>query len=180
MYVCGVEACYESHLQGLRGQHIELSVVDGGWHTFVKDHEDEIKIIVYVPSHSVRRIPEHGFIIDLAVMPEGHLLVVEVIDPSSASSTRCLDEMLPCLADCRLRVVVDGKVMKSLIGPNNDVHLLDGLVMSASNLPSKCHETGRRKVWTRAHTDLGHGHRQLAASRSFEDWILEFKNMVSI
>ncbi|CAN0224917.1 unnamed protein product, partial [Ascophyllum nodosum] len=80
---CGVAVCFDPHLQGLRGQHIEWVGVDGGWYALVRDDEEDIQINVRTTSPLPDDFPERGFITGLAVLSEGHSLVIEVTDPYS-------------------------------------------------------------------------------------------------
>lgn len=42
----GLTACGDPHVQGLRGQHIDVSGVDGGWYCLVKDEEIDLHVNV--------------------------------------------------------------------------------------------------------------------------------------
>ncbi|CAN0416580.1 unnamed protein product, partial [Ascophyllum nodosum] len=96
---CGVTVCFDPHLQGLRGQHIEWAGIDGGWYALVRDDEEDLQINVRTTSPLPHDFPERGFITGLAVLSEGHSLVIEVTDPYSASTPGCSSGVSPCLAD---------------------------------------------------------------------------------
>ena len=179
MCACGVTVCFDPHLQGLRGQHIEWVGVDGGWYALVRDDEEDIQINVRTTSPLPDDFPERGFITGLAVLSEGHSLVIEVTDPYSASTPGCSSGVSPCLADGGLSFLFDGEPVDSLAGPTDGVHLPGGIELSASNVPPECREFGGRKVWARTQKKLGRDHRQLLASWGFDEWMLSFKNMVS-
>ena len=177
---CGVKACFDPHLQGLRGQHIEWAGVDGGWYALVTDKGDDLQINVRITAPSPIDFPDRQFITGVAVLSHGHSLIVEVKDPHTAETPGCSGDVSPCLADGGLSVSVDGELVDYLNGPTNDVHLPGGIELSSSNLPLECREFGGRKVWARMQRDMLRGRRQLVSSNTFEDWVLSFNtNMVA-
>ncbi|CAN0228462.1 unnamed protein product [Ascophyllum nodosum] len=115
----------------------------------------------------------------MAVLSQGHSLVVEVKEPYSVDTPGCSKDVSPCLADGGLSVALDGELVEFLTGPTNDVTLPGGIRMSSSNMPLECREFGGRKVWARMEKDMMQGHRQLAAVQTFEDWVLSFTHMVA-
>ena len=176
---CGVDVCFDPHLQGLRGQHIEWTGVDGGWYSLVKDEEDDLQINVRTTAPLPNDFPDRQFITGMAVLSQGHSLVVEVKEPYSVDTQGCSGDVSPCLADGGLSVSVDGELVEYLTGPSNDVRLPGGIKVSSSNLPPACREFGGRKVWARMQKDMLRGRRQLSATKTFEDWMLSFAHMVS-
>ena len=171
--------CYDPHLQGLRGQHIEWTGVDGGWYALVKDDKDDLQINVRTTAPLPTDFPDRQFIADVAVLSRGHSFVVEVKEPYTVDTQGCSNGVSPCLADGGLSISVDGELVDFLSGRINDAHLPGGIEVSSSNLPQECHEFGGRKVWARMQKDMLRGHRQLSAAKTFEDWMLSFTNMVA-
>ena len=176
---CGVNVCFDPHLQGLRGQHIEWTGLDGAWYALVKDDDDDIQINVRTTAPVPDDFPDRQFITGVAVVSQGHSLVVEVKEPYTVETPGCPDDISPCLADGGLSFSVDGEVVDFLAGPATDVHLPGSIDVSSSNLPPECREFGGRKVWARMQKDMLPGHRELSSARSFEDWVLSFTHMVA-
>ena len=176
---CGVSVCYDPHLQGLRGQHIEWTGVDGGWYALVKDDKDDLQINVRTTAPLPTDFPDRQFITGVAVLSRGHSFVVEVKEPYTVDTQGCSNGVSPCLSDGGLSISVDGELVDFLSGPINDAHLPGGIEVSSSNLPQECREFGGRKVWARMQKDMLRGHRQLSAAKTFEDWMLSFTNMVA-
>ena len=179
MCPCGFDVCFDPHLQGLRGQHIEWTGVDGEWYALVRDEEDDLQINVRTTSPLSKDFPDRQFITGMAVLSQGHSLVVQVKEPYTVDTQGCSGDVSPCLADGGLSVSVDGEPVDYLAGPSNDVHLSGGIELSSSNLPPACREFGGRKVWARMQKDMLRGRRQLSAAKTFEDWMLGFAHMVS-
>ena len=171
--------CFDPHLQGLRGQHIEWTGVDGGWYALVRDDEDDLQINVRATAPLPNDFPDRQFITGMAVLSQGHSLVVEVKEPYSVDTPGCSKDVFPCLADGGLSVSIDGELVEFLTGPANDVHLPGGIEVSSSNLPLECREFGGRKVWARMQKEMMRGRRQLSATKTFEDWVMSFSHMVS-
>lgn len=178
---CGVKACSDPHLQGLRGQHIEWTGVDGGWYALVADKEDDLQINVRTTAPSPIDFPDRQFITGVAILSHGHSLIVEVEDPYTTETPGCSGDVSPCLADGGLSVSVDGELVDYLNGPTNTAHLPGDIELSSSNLPLECREFGGRKVWARMQKNMLRGHRQLVvSSNTFKDWVLSFiQNMVA-
>ena len=84
---CGVDICFHPRLQGLRGQHIEWTGIDGGWYALIEDEEDDLQINVRATAPLPNAFPDRQFITDMAVLSHGHSLVVEVQEPYSTAST---------------------------------------------------------------------------------------------
>ena len=137
------------HLQGLRGQHIEWTGVDGGWYALVKDDKDDLQINVRTTAPLPTDFPDRQFITGVAVLSRGHSLVVEVKEPYTVDTQGCSNGVSPCLADGGLSISVDGELVGFLSGPINDANLPGGIEVSSSNLPQECREFGGRKVWAR-------------------------------
>ena len=146
---CKVNVCFDPHLQGLRGQHIEWTGVDGSWYALVKDNEDDLQINVRTTAPSPIDFPDRQFITGVAILSQGHSLTVKVTNPYSVETSGCSSDVSPCLTDGGLSVSVDGETMDHLTGPTDDVHLSGGIEVSSSNLPLECREFGGRKVWVR-------------------------------
>ncbi|CAN0285148.1 unnamed protein product [Ascophyllum nodosum] len=176
---CGVDVCFDPHLQGLRGQHIEWTGVDGGWYALVNDDEDDLQINVRTTAPLPNDFPDRQFITGVAILSQGHSLVVEVKEPYTVDTHGCSNDVSPCLADGGLTVSVDGELVDHLTGPTNDVHLPGDIEVSSSNLPPACREFGGRKVWARMQKDMLRGRRHLSAAKTFEDWVLSFTHMVA-
>ena len=171
--------CFDPHLQGLRGQHIEWTGLDGGWYALVKDDKDDLQINVRTTAPLPADFPDRQFITGVAVLSQGHSLIVEVKEPYTVDTQGCSNGVSPCLADGGLSISVDGELVDFLNGPTNDVHLPGGIEVSSSNLPQECREFGGRKVWARMQKDMLRVRRQLSAAKTFEDWMLSFTNMVA-
>ena len=171
--------CFDPHLQGLRGQHVEWTGVDGGWYALVKDVEDDLQINVRTTAPLPNDFPDRQFITGVAILSQEHSLVVEVKEPHTIDTQGCASDVSPCLADGGLVVSVDGELVDFLTGPTNDVKLPGGIELSSSNLPPACREFGGRKVWARAQKDMLRGRRQLTIAKTFEDWMLSFTHMMS-
>ena len=111
---CGVKACFDPHLQGLRGQHIEWVGVDSGWYALVTDKEDDLQINVRTTAPSPTDFPDRQFITGVAILSHGHSLIIEVKDPYTVKTPGCSGDVSPCLADGGLSVSVDGELVDYL------------------------------------------------------------------
>ncbi|CAN0165876.1 unnamed protein product [Ascophyllum nodosum] len=175
---CSVELCFDPHLQGLRGQHVEWVGVDGEWYALVKDDEDDLQINVRTTAPLPNDFPDRQFITGVAVVSKGHSFVIEVKDPYTVGTPGCSGDVSPCLADGGLSVYIDGELVNFLVNPTNALSLPGGIEVSSSNLPPECREFGGRKVWARMQKEMLRGRRQLITTKMFEDWMLSFTHMV--
>lgn len=74
----GSDTCGDPHLQGLRGQRIDWSGVDGGWYSLVKDETADIQVNVRVTAPLPVEFPERQLITGLGIVSGGHSVVIEV------------------------------------------------------------------------------------------------------
>ncbi|CAN0257108.1 unnamed protein product [Ectocarpus sp. 12 AP-2014] len=165
-------------MQGLRGQRVNWFGVDGGWYSLIKDDDADIHINVRVTAPLPDEFPDRQLITSLAVMSEGHSLVIEVEKPYTADTDGCPESISPCLANGGLRIFVDGQEENGLLRFARQLPVADGAIsVSASNLPVECREFGGHKIWGRMYQEMLQGRRQLSNRESFEDWILKSAHM---
>ncbi|CAM9524200.1 unnamed protein product [Ectocarpus sp. 12 AP-2014] len=111
----------------------------------------------------------------LALLSEGHSLVIEVANPYTTDTDGCPEDVSPCLANGGLRVVVDGQEVDELVRFSREMPVADGaMTVSASNLPVECRQFGGHKIWTRMHQEVLEGWRELLAGESLEELILRY------
>ena len=168
-------------MEGLRGQRIDWSGVDGGWYSLIKDDDAELNINVRVTAPLPDDFPDRQLITGLAITSEGHSLVIEVKDPYSIDTDGCPESVSPCLANGGLRIVVDGEQeMDELLQFSRQVPVADGVItLSASNLPAQCRQFGGDKIWAAMYQEMLAGRRRLADDESLEHWILRFDHMAA-
>ena len=171
--------CDDPHMQGLRGQAIHWSGVDGGWYCLVTDDNANLHVNVRLTAPLPEEFPDRQLITGLSVMSEGHSLVIEVKDPYDVSTDGCPSKTWPCLADGGLRAIVDGKEVYGLLPSSRHQYVADDIAVSASNLPVECRQFGGDKIWARMYEEMREGRRQLAAGERFEDWVLRFDHMAA-
>ena len=180
--------CDDAHMQGLRGQTIDWSGVDGGWYCLVTDDNANLHANVRLTAPLPEDFPNRQLITGFSIISEGHSLVIEVKDPYDVSTDGCPSNMSPCLADGGLRAIVDGKEVYGLLRSSRNEYVADGIAVSASNLPVECRQFGGDKIWARMydeimqgkrHVDLGVDTRRVAVGELFEDWILGFDHMAA-
>ncbi|CAM9432614.1 unnamed protein product [Hapterophycus canaliculatus] len=182
MSVCpaGDDACGEPHMQGLRGQRIDWSGVDGGWYSMIKDDNAGLHINVRLTAPLPDEFPDRQLMTGGSVMWEGHSLVIEVKEPYTIDTDGCPEDISPCLANGGLRMFVDGQEMDELLRFSRQVPVAGGAIsVSASNLPVECRQFGGDRIWARIYEEMLQGKRQLADGESLEEWILRFDNMAA-
>lgn len=136
-------------MNGLRGQRIDWSGVDGGWYCLVSDADVDLHVNVRLTAPLPDEFPDRQLITGLSIVSEDHSLVVEVKKTYTVSTDdfSCDDSI--CLANGGLRAVVDGNETGGLLRSTRDANVADGMTMSASNLPVECRQFGGDKIWAR-------------------------------
>eukprot|EP00903_Cladosiphon_okamuranus_P008159 g7858.t1 len=173
-------SCEDPHMQGLRGQRIEWSGVDGGWYSLIKDDNADLHINVRLTAPLPEEFPDRQLMTSLAVLSKGHSVVVEVANPYTIDTDGCPQGFSPCLANGGLRIIVDGHEDDELLRFSTQVPVADGAVtLSASNLPVECRQFGGDRIWARKFQDMIEGKRQLLDGESLEEWILRYDNMAA-
>ncbi|CAM9782452.1 unnamed protein product [Ectocarpus sp. 12 AP-2014] len=168
----------DPHMQGLRGQRINWSGVDGGWYSLIKDDDTDVDINVRVTAPLPDEFPDRQLVTSLAVLSEGHSLVIKVENPYTTDTDGCPEGVSPCLANGGLRIFVDDQEEDGLLRFSRQVSLGDGAIsVSASNLPVECRKFGGHKIWGRMYQEILEGRRRLDNRESFEDWILKSDHM---
>eukprot|EP00752_Nemacystus_decipiens_P010635 g9472.t1 len=167
-------------MQGLRGQHIDWSGIDGGWYSLIKDDSADLNINVRVTAPLPDEFPDRQLITSLVVLSNGHSLVIEVENPYTIDTDGCPEGVSPCLANGGLRMVVDGQDVDELLRFSRHVPVADGaMTVSASNLPVECRQFGGDKIWARVYQEILDGRRQLLSGESLEEWILRYDSMAA-
>ena len=171
--------CDDPHMKGLRGQTIDWSGIDGGWYNMVKDDHAEFLVNVRLTAPLPEEFPDRQLITGLSVLSKGHSLIIEVENPYDIDTNGCPPGISPCLANGGLRAIVDGEEVESLLRFSRDKYVVDGITVSASNLPAECRQFGGDKIWARLYDEMLKGTRALADEEQFEDWILRFDDMAA-
>ena len=168
-------------MQGLRGQRINWSGVDGGWYCLVKDQDADFQVNVRLTAPQPEDFPDRQLVTGLSVLSDGNSLVVEVKDPYTTVTSGCSGEQLVCLANGGLSASVNGQEAGQLLRPTRDAYVADGIDMSGSNLPVECRQFGGDKLWARMYAEMLRGERQLLLNTeiTFEDWVLSFDDMAA-
>ena len=169
-------------MQGLRGQHINWSGVDGGWYCLVKDQDADFHVNVRLTAPQPEEFPDRQLVTGVGVIADGNSLVVEVRDPYTTVTSGCSDEKSVCLADGGLKATVNGQEADhQLLLSSRNAYVAGGISMSASNLPVECRQFGGDKLWARMYTEMVRGERQLLldTDASFDDWVLSFDQMAA-
>ena len=117
--------------------------------------------------------PHRQLVTAISVISGGHSLGIEVKDPYSTVTRGCPSDISPCLADGGVSITVDGQVIDGLLTPTREVNVVDGIWVSASNLPVECRQFGADKIWARMYEEFLQGRRTLAAE-TFEEWLLKY------
>ena len=165
-------------MQGLRGQRINWSGVDGGWYCLVKDKDADFHVNVRLTAPDREEFPDRQLVTGLSLISDGNSLVIEVRDPYTTVTSGCPGEQSICLSNGGLRAVANGQDATQLLVPTRDAYVNDGIDISASNLPVECREFGGDKLWARMYAEMLDGGRQLAVE-TFEDWVLSFDQMAA-
>lgn len=167
-------------MTGLRGQHTEWSGVDGGWYSLLKDAESQLDINVRLTAPLAAEFPDRQLVTGLAVISDGHSLVIEVQDPYSVATAGCLQETTPCLADGGLRVTYDDSEVVDLLHPMDGKLMYPGsMVVSAANLPTECTKFGGDKIWADKFAHMEADHRHLDDGQSFEAWVASSRSLAA-
>ena len=165
-------------MQGLRGQHINWSGVDGAWYCLLKDEDADLHVNVRLTAPQPVEFPDRQLVTGLSVISDGNSLVVEVKNPYSTVTSGCPSGQSPCLANGGLRAFANGQEAPHLLIPTRDAFVNVGIDISASNLPVECRQFGGDKLWARMYAEMMEGERELAAE-TFEDWVLSFDQMAA-
>ncbi|CAN0084804.1 unnamed protein product [Ectocarpus sp. 8 AP-2014] len=172
--------CGDPHMQGLRGQRIDWSGVDGGWYSLIKDENADLHVNVRLSAPLPEKFPDRQLMTSLAVLSEGHSLVIEVKNPYTIDTDGCPEGVSPCLANGGLRIIVDGQEVDELLRLSRQVPVADGaMTVSASNLPVECRQFGGDRIWAHMYEDMMLGRRQLRDGESLEEWILRYDSMAA-
>ena len=174
----GSSLCGEPHMQGLRGQRINWSGVDGGWYCLVKDQDADFQVNVRLTAPQPEDFPDRQLVTGLSVISDENSLVVEVKDPYTTVTGGCSGEQPVCLANGGLSVSVNGQEAGQLLLPTRDAYVADGIHMSASNLPVECRQFGGDKLWALMYAKMLQDERELQAD-TFEDWVLSVDQMAA-
>ena len=168
-------------MQGLRGQRINWSGVDGGWYCLVKDQDADFHVNVRLTAPQPEDFPDRQLVTGLSVISDGNSLVIEVKDPYTTVTSGCSGEQPVCLANGGLSASVNGQEAGQLLRPTRDAFVAHGIYLSGSNLPVECRQFGGDRLWARMYAEMIQGERQLllATATSFEDWILSFDQMAA-
>ena len=168
-------------MQGLRGQRINWSGVDGGWYCLVKDQDADFHVNVRLTAPQPEDFPDRQLVTGLSVISDGNSLVIEVKDPYTTVTSGCSGEQPVCLANGGLSASVNGQEAGQLLRPTRDAYVADGIDMSGSNLPVECRQFGGDKLWARMYAEMLRGKRQLLLNTeiTFEDWVLSFDDMAA-
>ena len=164
---------------GLRGQKIDWSGIDGAWYTLIRDDDVSLHVNVRLTAPLPEEFPDRQLITGLSVLSEGHSLVIEVKNPYDVHTNGCPSGASPCLSDGGLRAIVDGEDVEGLLHFSRDENVVEGIKVSASNLPVECRQFGGDKIWADMYDEMLRGTRQLAGEERFEDWILRFDDMAA-
>eukprot|EP00752_Nemacystus_decipiens_P012283 g10889.t1 len=168
-------------MQGLRGQRIDWSGVDGGWYSLIKDDDADLHVNVRVTAPLTEEFPDRQLMTSLAILSEGHSVVIEVKNPYSIETDGCPESVSPCLANGGLRIIVDDEEVNELLRFSRNVPVADGaMTVSASNLPVECRQFGGDRIWARMYQDMIEGRRNLRDDESLEEWILRYDSMAAV
>ena len=165
-------------MQGLRGQRINWSGVDGGWYCLVKDTDADFHVNVRLTAPDRDEFPDRQLVTGLSLISDGNSLAIEVKDPYTTVTSGCPNGQSICLANGGLRAVANGQYANQLLVPTRDAYVNDGIDISASNLPVECRQFGGDKLWARMYAEMLDGGRDLSAA-TFEEWVLSFDQMAA-
>ena len=168
-------------MQGLRGQIIDWSGVDGGWYSLIKDDNTDLHVNVRLTAPLPDEFPHRQLITGLAVLSAGHSLIIEVENPYTIDTDGCPEGVSPCLANGGLRIFVNSQLVTELLRFSTHVPVAYGAIssVSASNLPEECRQFGGNRIWARIHQEMLEGRRKLLGGESLEDWILRSDDMAA-
>ena len=193
--------CGDPHMQGLRGQRIDWSGVDGSWYCLVKDGNTDFHVNVRLTAPLPKKFPTRQLVTGVSVISEGKSLVLEVKNPYTIATEGCPEGVSVCLADGGLRALVNGEEADALLVPTREEYVTEGIEVSASNLPVECRQFGGEKLWARMYAEMRQGGRRLSketrmeggpqtnetfeeggrelSNETFEQWILGFDHMAA-
>ena len=161
-------------MKGFRGQTIDWSGVDGAWYNLIRDEDVNLHVNVRLTAPLPEEFPDRPLITGLSVLSEGPSFVIDVKNPYDIDTDGCPSGTMPCL-----RAVVDGEEVEGLLHFARNEHVLDGITVSASNVPAECRQFGGDNIWARMYDEMLQGTRELAIEEPFEDWILRFDDMAA-
>lgn len=101
-------------MQGLRGQHIDWSGVDGGWYSLIKDDDTDLSVNVRLTAPLADEFPDHQLVKGLSVTSDGHSFAADVKNPYSIDTDKCPQDVSPCLANGGPGAVVDDQEVDDL------------------------------------------------------------------
>eukprot|EP00752_Nemacystus_decipiens_P005032 g4571.t1 len=146
----------------------------------IKDDATDLYINVRVTAPLPDEFPDRQLMTGLAVLSEGHSIVVEVQNPYTIETGGCPEGVSPCLANGGLRITVDGQEVGELLRFSRLVPVAGGaMTLSASNLPAECRQFGGDRIWARIYQDMIEGRRQLLEDESLEQWILRYDHSMA-
>ena len=171
--------CDDPHMQGLSGQHIDWSGVDGGWYCLVKDQTVDFQANVRLTAPLPEEFPNRQLVTGVSVISNGNSLVVEVKDPYTTLTKGCPGgDGSVCLSNGGLGITVNGNEAAHLLVPARDATVAGDISISSSNLPVECRSFGGDKIWAQMYAEMLEGRRELK-TESFEEWILQFDQMAA-
>lgn len=94
-------------MQGLRGQRIDWSGVDGGWYSLVKDDVVKFQVNLRLSAPLPEEFLDRQLITGLSILSHEHSVVIEVKNPYDTATDGCPHSISPCLANGGLRMFVD-------------------------------------------------------------------------
>lgn len=170
--------CGDPNLQGLNGQKMDWSEIDGGWYSVIRDVQASVKVNVRLTAPSSDEFSKRQLITGLGVLSQGHSLVIEVKNPYDIGTDGCPQGVSPCSANGGLLAVLDGREVDDLLSFSKQAHGAHEMKVSAFNLPVECRPFGGDKTWARIHEISLQASRELRViDEPFEDWILRFHHM---
>ena len=164
-------------MQGLRGQSIEWSGVDGGWYSLIKDELADLHVNIRLTAPLPDQFPDRQLVTGLGIVSDGHSLAIEVKNPYTVHTDGCAG-VSPCLANGGLRAFVDGEESFHLLRFTRGEYAADGIEVSCSNLPVECRQFGGDKIWAHMFDEMLQGKRNLVET-TIEDWILRSRSMAA-
>lgn len=165
-------------MQGLRGQRIDWSGVDGGWYCLVHDGDINLHVNIRLTAPLPTEFPTRQLVTGVSVISEGQSLALEVKKPHTIDTEGCPEGVSVCLAHGGLRALVNGKETDSLLVPTREEYVTEGIEVSASNLPVECRQFGGERLWARMYAEMLQGGRELS-NETFEEWVLGFDHMAA-
>lgn len=81
--------CDDPHMKGFRGQTIDWSGIDGGWYCHIKDDIVDLHVNIRVTAPLPDEFPRRQLTTGVAILSEGHSLVIEAKDTYNISTDGC-------------------------------------------------------------------------------------------